>query len=265
MITNINPFFLISMATGLCVCSVLSLLGCVVIWKKQGYIGEAISHASILGVILSFAFSINISIAAIIFSIIFALILYFTNNTKMESLVSLIASYTLLSIGIISLTFFDYINVDFMSFLFGDILLVNYEDFILSLVILLISCGWLSIRWKDITYSCVHEELAKIEGIKVKRINLEFLIFVSVIIGLSIKIIGILLVSAILIIPSSAASNISYSPVGMMIKSVIISLFSLVGGLVISIAWDTPTGASIVICAASIFIISLFLNKKRIV
>lgn len=263
MTTDINTFIIISVLTGLFVCGSISLLGTVVVWRKLAYIGEAISHSSLLGIILAIMFSINITLALMVFSCFFAFILFLSNRIRMGNLLTLILSYSLLSVGMVLLSFFTYMNLDIMSFLFGDILLVNQEDLMLSATMFCITIVWLLYRWKNLIYMSLNEELAKIDGVEVKQLNVEFLLLVSVVIGLSIKIIGALMVTAMLIIPAVTAGNISYSPFSMLLRSLLFSMLSVIGGVVASIIWDSITGPSIVVCSSIIFLIVVGFRKKE--
>ncbi len=260
---SIDNFVVMSFVTGLFVCSSLSILGCVSVWRKIAYIGDSISHAAIMGVLLSILTDYNLTYSLVIFSVVFSLLFYFTSKFEVSSLTVLILSYTLLSLGIISLSVLSTINIDVMSFLFGDILLINNEDLICSAILLFLTIIWISCRKYSIIFSAISEELAAVEGIKNNHLDLEYILVVSVAIALSVKILGALLVSAILVIPAVSARIISKNPIEMLVKSAIISVASLSIGFIFSYQFDLPTGPTIVLASFLLFLLLGFFRVAR--
>jgi zinc transport system permease protein len=261
---SIDNQLIIIILTGIISSTILSAFGCIVVWRRVTYIGDAIAHASILGVVLSIWFSLNMQIALILTCFTFAILLYLSRHIKMSNLMTLIFSYTFLSAGMVLVSFLYYVNIDLMSFLFGDILIVNVNDLLIATIVGSIAFLWLLFRWKEIINMSVNEDLALVDGINVNRVSCEFFIIVSVLIGISIKIIGILMVSAMLIIPAVAAGYISKTPLAMVIKSIIISIIAVLIGLYLSYIFDSATGPSIVVSAAIIFfIISITIRLKN--
>lgn len=258
---NIDYIIIYSIITGILIASSLASVGCIVLWRNVGYFGEAISHASLIGVILSVVFSIDITISLIVFALGFSLVVFLLRNVKISSLMSLIVSYGLLSFGVVFLSLYKRINFDIMSLLFGDVLLVNNVDLWFSVIIITSISLWFWLRWDQILYSSLNQEMAFVSGVNISRISLEFFIIVSLVVALSIKIVGILMVTAMLIIPAAAASNISSSPKEMVFKSVLIAIISLVLGFVISFILDTTTGPTIVLVSGFIFISLLFCKR----
>lgn len=255
---SIDYLFVYSILTGIFLCSSLSCIGCVALWKNSSFLGEAISHASLIGVLLSFILSFDITVGLIIYATVFGVIIYFMRNIKFTNVSSLIVSYTLLSVGIVFLGLYKRINFDLMSLLFGDVLLISRVDLVVSASIFLSVVGWLYKRWKQILCCSLNEEMAFVLGYKPDQINFEFCVIISLIVALSIKIIGVLMVTAMLIIPAAASAGVSNSPSGMVIRSGIISILSLVFGLMLSYHLDTITGPTIVLVSSIIFLILWF-------
>ena len=151
-----------------------------------------------------------------------------------------------------------------MGLLFGDILAVTVDDLTIIWVggalILLI----LKIIWKPLFASTVNYELAEAEGLNPDKAKAIFTILMAAIIAISIKMVGLLLITGMLIIPAAMARNISDSPQKMVIFSIIGGLLSVVIGLFSSLEFNTPSGPSIIAAALLLFIISLLKIKQSI-
>ena len=150
-----------------------------------------------------------------------------------------------------------------MGLLFGDILAVNVNDIILvwigGAIILIV----LKIIWKPLFASTVNFELAEAEGMKPEKYNAIFTILLAAIIAISIKMVGLLLITGMLILPAAMARNISDNPTQMVIFSVIGGLLSVLIGLFASLEINTPSGPSIITAGLLLFILSLSRIKKK--
>ena len=155
------------------------------------------------------------------------------------------------------------IRFDLMGLLFGDILAVNVNDIILvwigGAIILIV----LKIIWKPLFASTVNFELAEAEGMKPEKYNAIFTILLAAIIAISIKMVGLLLITGMLILPAAMARNISDNPMQMVIFSVIGGLLSVLIGLFASLEFNTPSGPSIITAGLLLFILSLSRIKKK--
>ena len=151
-----------------------------------------------------------------------------------------------------------------MGLLFGDILAVTVDDLYIiwigGVLILLI----LRLIWKGLFASTVNYELAEAEGLNPDRAKAIFTILMAAIIAISIKMVGLLLITGMLIIPAAMARNISDSPQKMIIYSIIGGLLSVIIGLFSSLEFNTPSGPSIIAAALFLFVISLFKIKQTI-
>ena len=164
----------------------------------------------------------------------------------------------------VAIGFLSFIRFDVMGLLFGDIMAVNVNDLLViwigGALILII----LKLIWKPLFASTVNYELAEAEGLNPERAKAIFTLLMAAIIAISIKLIGLLLITGMLIIPAAMARNVSNSPKGMIIFSVIGGLLSVFLGLFSSLNFNTPSGPSIIVAALILFIISLFRIKQTI-
>ena len=223
-----DDFFIRALVAGLGIALVTGPLGCFVIWRRLSFFAGTLAHSSLLGVTLAFSFDINISFSVLLISSALALILLkLQKSTKLpnDALLGLLA-HSSLAIGLIVIGFLSYIRFDIMGLLFGDILAVNKRDLLViwagGAIILLV----LKIIWKPLFASTVNYELAEAEGMKPEKINAVFTILMAAVIAISIKMVGILLITGMLIIPAAMARNLANNPQQMIV-------FSIIGGVII--------------------------------
>ena len=260
----IDDFFIRALIAGVGIALVTGPLGCFVIWRRLSFFGDTLSHAALLGVTFSISFDINISLSVFIVSSIVAIILIrLQKNTNLagDALLGLLA-HSSLAIGLVVLGFLSFIRFDIMGLLFGDILSVTLSDLLIiwigGAVIILI----LTLIWKPLFASTVNYEIAEAEGLSPEKYNILFTILMAAIIAISIKMVGLLLITGMMIIPAAAARNLSNSPKQMVIISIIFGLLSVLIGLYASLEINTPSGPSIITTSLLFFILSLFRLKK---
>ena len=229
-----DDFFIRALVAGLGIALVTGPLGCFVIWRRLSFFAGTLAHSSLLGVTLAFSFDINISFSVLLISSAVALILLrLQKTTKLPSdaLLGLLA-HSSLAIGLVVIGFLSYIRFDIMGLLFGDILAVNKKDLLViwvgGAIILLV----LKLIWKPLFASTVNYELAEAEGMKPEKINAVFTILMAAIIAISIKMVGILLITGMLIIPAAMARNLANNP-----KQMIIIYLSVLMILVIAVQY----------------------------
>tara|TARA_B100001758_G_C18199751_1_gene499172 strand:- start:101 stop:694 length:594 start_codon:yes stop_codon:yes gene_type:complete len=179
-----------------------------------------------------------------------------------DSLLGLI-SHSSLAIGLLILGFLSFIRFDIMGILFGDILSVNTNDLLVIWIggALILFVLWFI--WKPLFASTVNYDLAEAEGMKPERVNTIFTILLAALIAISIKMVGILLITGLLIIPTAMARNLSNNPRQMVILSIVGGLLSVFIGLYASFEINTSSGPSIVSVALILFILSLTRIEKR--
>ena len=155
-------------------------------------------------------------------------------------------AHSSLAVGLVVIGFLTFIRFDIMGLLFGDILAVTINDLYIIWIggaLILIT---LKIIWKSLFASTVNYELAEAEGLNPDRAKAVFTILMAAIIAISIKMVGLLLITGMLIIPAAMARNISTSPQGMVIYSILGGLLSVIIGLFSSLEFNTPSGPSII-------------------
>ena len=262
-----DDFFIRALFAGIGVAFVTGPLGCFVVWRRLSYFGDTLAHSALLGVTIAFSLEFNIALSVFITSSVVALFLIQLQkktNLPGDALLGLLA-HSSLGVGLVAIGFLSFIRFDVMGLLFGDILAVNVNDLLViwigGALILII----LKLIWKPLFASTVNYELAEAEGLNPERAKAIFTLLMAAIIAISIKMIGLLLITGMLIIPAAMARNVSNSPKGMIIFSVIGGLLSVFLGLFSSLNFNTPSGPSIIVAALILFIISLFRIKQTII
>ena len=254
-----DDFFIRALIAGIGIAIVVGPLGCFVIWRRLSYFGDTLSHSALLGVTLAYSFSLNISISVFIVSAVVALLLInLQKRTKLagDSLLGLLAHSTL-AIGLVLIGFLSYIRFDLMGLLFGDILAVTIEDLALVWFGGFVILGILYFIWKSLFSATVNFDLSAAEGMKPEVSNLIFTLLLAGVIALSIKMIGALLITGLLLIPAATARNISNSPNQMVFLATLVGVISVIAGLFTSLELNTSSGPTIIVVALILFIISL--------
>ena len=259
-----DDFFTRALIAGIGIAIVTGPLGCIVIWRRLSYFGDTLAHSALLGVTLAYAFSINISLSVFIISGTVALLLIsLQKRTKLagDSLLGLLA-HSSLAIGLVLIGFLTSIRFDLMGLLFGDILAVTTQDILIIWFGGLIILGILFYIWKSIFAATVNYDLAAAEGMKPDLSNFIFTILLAGVIAISIKMIGALLITGLLLIPAATARSLSNNPFQMVILSILVGITSVITGLFGSLELNTASGPSIVVAALVLFILSISFNKS---
>ena len=262
-----DDFIIRAFVAGIGLALITGPLGCFIIWRRLSYFGDTIAHSALLGVVIAYAMNFNLILAVFAVSCFIALSLLFLQkrtNLPDDALLGLLA-HSVLAIGLVLLGILSFIRIDLMGLLFGDILSVNITDVLFvwiggSIVLIV-----LILIWRPLFAATVNLELAKAEGLNADLANAIFTILIASVIAISIKIVGILLITGLLIIPAAASRNLSSTPIQMAIISSVIGLVSVVLGLQTSMIWNSPTGPTILAIALGVFILTLIPLKKLLI
>ncbi|OSM01729.1 zinc ABC transporter permease subunit ZnuB [Magnetofaba australis] len=254
----LDDFFWRALLAGAAIAIIGGPLGCFIVWRRMAYFGDTMAHSALLGVALGLLLDLAPMFAVAIVAVAIALLLVILQrNPRLSSDTLLgILSHAALSIGLVAISFLTFVRVDLLSYLFGDILAVSQSD-LLSIVLggALILAVLMRI-WRPLLALTVSQELAQAEGVPVARTRLTFMLLIALVIALAMKVVGVLLITSLLIIPPATARRFALSPESMAILASLIGVASVVGGLSASLAWDTPSGPSIVVAATFLFILS---------
>jgi zinc transport system permease protein len=258
-----DDFLVRALLGGLGVALIAGPFGSFVVWRRLAYFGDTLAHSALLGVALGFLLHINLTLGIMAVCQLLAILLFFGQRQKQLASDTLLGifSHGTLSLGLVSLAFMENVRVDLFAYLFGDILAIGTPDLVwifggggLALAGLL----WL---WKPLLAITIHEDLARVEGIPVDRVNWAFLGLIALTVAVMMKVVGLLLVTSLLIIPAATARRFSSGPEAMAALGSLIGCLAVSGGLYGSYRWDTPAGPSIVVAACGIFILGFLLPR----
>ena len=254
----LDDFFTRAIVAGVGVALVAGPLGCYIVWRRLAYLGDTLSHAGLLGIALALLFQINITLSIFLVSVFVSLALIFMQRRvtlSSDALLGLLAHSTL-AFGMVALSFMTWVRVDLMGFLFGDILAVTTFDIAIiwggGLCVLIV----LMTFWKSLFAATVNLELARAEGMKPEQANIIFMLLLAAVIAITMKIVGVLLITSMLIFPAAIARRFASGPEQMAILSAMIGIIAVFGGLFASLQWDTPAGPSIVAAASVFFVLT---------
>ena len=256
----LDDFFTRALVAGIGVAVVAGPLGCFIVWRRLAYFGDTLSHAALLGVALAFLFEVNTTLAvfAVSVGVSLALLLLQRRATlSSDALLGLLA-HSALALGLVVLAFMTWVRMDLMGLLFGDILAVSKGDIAIILAggaVVLSVLAWI---WRPLFAGTVNRELAAAEGMNPERAEIVFMLLLAAVIAIAMKIVGVLLITAMLIIPAATARRIAAGPEQMALVAALAGVAAVTSGLFGSLEWDTPAGPSIVVAALALFILSLF-------
>ncbi|MDB6180080.1 metal ABC transporter permease [Paracoccus fistulariae] len=252
----LDDFFLRAMLAGLGLALVAGPLGSFVVWRRMAYFGDSTAHAAILGVALSLAFNFSIYAGTLTVALAMALLVtaLVSRGQAMDTVLGVLA-HSALAFGLVAISFVPSARVDLNAYLFGDILTVGRGDLALIWLGALAVLALLIWRWQNLLTATLNEELAMAAGIDPRIERLLLSVALAVVVALSIRIVGSLLISAMLIIPAAAARSLAGTPERMAANASLIACFSVMLGLGASLHLDTPAGPSIVAVAAVFFAI----------
>lgn len=257
-------FLILALIGGLLIASIATPLGVFMVWQRQSYFSATLAHSALLGVSLGLLLQINLTLAVMLTSVVIAIAIFFLSKRTVlssDTLLGLLAHSTL-AVGLVILSFQDHIQIDIMSYLFGDILSINNTDIMFMTGLLVAVAAYFYRYWQDMLNITLNVELAQVEGVQTQKVQLLYTLLLALLIALAIKVVGILLITSLLIIPSAAAHRHAKSPEQMLVISYAFALLSVILGLLFSMQWDTPAGPSIVVVASLLFLLS-FIRKTH--
>ena len=249
---------------GIIIAVLASVSGTFVVLRRYSMISETLAHSALVGVAVGLVAGFNPLWMAVVIAILSAwLIEYLRSSFSLYSdaiLAILLSGSLALAVVIVSLG--GAFNNSLFSYLFGSILSVTSEDVTVIIIFGTISLGLLLAFSKELYFIAYDEEVAQTSGIKVKFLNFLLVTVVAVIIALSIRVVGSLLIGALMVIPTIAALQFKVGFIKTALLSLVFALFSVVCGMTLSFYFSLPSGATIVLFVLVIFILSLVSNKK---
>lgn len=261
----IDDFLLRALIAGSIIAIAAAPLGCLVVWRRMAYFGDATGHAGLLGVALGLALGLPMIVGVAMLAGAMALVVTYMmrrGNYAIDTVLGVFA-HSALAIGLVVASLLPNVRVNLMDTLLGDILSVSWADIWAILggaALILIVMG---LSWRRLLNGTLSPELMVAEGGSLTKDRLTFTLTLALFVALAMKLVGVLLITAMLILPAAAARPLSRSPEGMVIIAAIIGLLSVIGGLAFSWITDAPAGPSIIVVSSGMFVLSNLWSSLR--
>ncbi|MEB3356598.1 MAG: metal ABC transporter permease [Synechococcales bacterium] len=243
------------------------LLGSFTVLRQLSFFSDALGHSALLGISIGFLLGFNPSWVLLPFAVLFALsVTYFLERTHLwtDALLNIVYSSSL-AVGIILLSFRDEYQGGITNLLFGDILAVQTADLIFSALLLCVCVAFIGLTLRSQILLTLNEPMAIARGVSVTAQRTTFIVLLSLVVGISIKAIGVLLISAFVVIPACAARLLSRKFTHYILISAGLGASSAVIGMMVSALFDLPSGPSIVAVQLVIFLLTILIPKARVV
>jgi zinc/manganese transport system permease protein len=260
------PFMQRALLGGILTGLIGGMLGSFTILRQLSFFSDALGHSALLGISVGLLIGINPSVVLLPFAVCFALgVTYMLERTRLwtDALLNIIYSSSL-AIAIIVLSFVGQYKGGLNNLLFGDILAVQELDLVLSSLLLIVCTVFMGLSLRTQMLLTLHEPLAIARGVSVSAHRMAFIVLLSLVVGVSIKAIGVLLVSAFVVIPACAARLLSRTFTNYVVLSAGLGALSAVVGMVVSAAFNLPSGPSIVTTQLSIFLIAILIPQTKL-
>jgi zinc transport system permease protein len=265
----LDDFFIRALVAGVGVAAIAGPLGCFVVWRRLSFFGDTLSHGAILGVALALALQVNIMLGVFVVALLLALLLLLAQRKTAlasDAILSML-SHGALSLGLVAIALMSWLRVDLVGLLFGDILAVSKTDIALIYaggVVVMVLLAW---QWRGLLAATVSRDIAVAEqsarGLSPTQLDILFTVLLALVIAVSVKIIGVALMTALLVIPAGAARTISRGPIAMIFISAVMGCLSVIGGLFSSLKFDVPAGPTVVVVAVILFVAGQTISMLR--
>jgi ABC-type Mn2+/Zn2+ transport system permease subunit len=258
-VTYVTEALVLSLLTGIFVGFSAGYLGSLMVLEKMSLVGDALSHVALPGLALGFLYNFPPFLGAFAFLFASAVVIWHLGRvTKLpfETIVGAMFTFAL-AIGRFIIP-----NVDLLEALFGDITTVTILDAAIAVIVSAIAAFLTKIIYKRLVLSMISEELAISKGINVGRINLLYLVLVSLVVAVGIKIVGTLLVGFLVIVPAAAAKNVSADLLKYAVLSAFFGIISSCSGILFSSYLNLPTGPLVVFSGFIVFLATAFVKWR---
>ena len=264
MTTMLDDFLIRAGLAGIGLSLATGPLGAFVLWRRMAYFGDATAHAAILGVALALATDLPVPLGTLVVALAMAVTVasLAAKGWAVDTTLGVL-SHGALALGLVAISFVHGVHTSLESYLFGDILAVTPADLAtiwggaLAVVALLI---W---RWQALLTATLSADLAQADGIDPDRERLILTLALALVVAVALKVVGALLIAAMLVIPAAAARAIARGPEAMAMLASALGALACLLGLSLSLWQDTPAGPSMVAAATGIFALAALCGRLR--
>lgn len=258
-----NPFIQHAALALLVLAPLCAMLGVQVVNFRMAFFSDAISHSAFSGIALGVMFHVDPRLAIVVFGLLVGLSITYVRRGTLLPLDTIIGVFNsaIIAFGVAVVSAKQGSVRDFQSFLYGDILSITANEIVVLVVILLSVIAYNLFSFNRLLALSLHEELAATEGISVRLNTYVVNLLLALVVAFGIRAVGILLITALLIVPAAAARNIARNVRQMFWWNMLISLSSAFLGLLLSLRYDSAAGATIILVATGWFLVTMILSR----
>jgi zinc transport system permease protein len=262
--TMLDDFLVRAALAGVGLALATGPLGSFVVWRRMAYFGDATAHAAVLGVALALATDLPIQAGTLVVAAAMAIAVagLAARGWAMDTTLGVLA-HSALAFGLVAVSYFPTVRTDLSAYLFGDILAVTRGDLALIWGGAGVVAALLAWRWQALLTATLNEDLAHAGGLNPDRERLVLVLAMAVTVAVALKVVGALLIAAMLIIPAAAARGLARSPEGMALGATLLGAVAALAGLQLSLWQDTPAGPSIIVAATVAFVLAALFGRMR--
>ena len=255
----LDDFLIRSLLAGLIMVTIAAPMGCLMVWQRLAFLSDTLGHAAVFGVGLGLMLQLMpiFGVIAVALLIVYSLSRVSSFNTALSETTLAIISHTGLAGGIILVGLLPARTVNLEGILFGDLLATTPADLLSLLLTTAVLLVILLQHWRAFVAVSVSREIAQAEGIEVRKVQFLMYTMIALLVAVMMKVMGVLLIAAMLVIPTTSARLFSSSPEQMVAISALYGLGALAGGLTSSYHFDWQTGPAIVVCATALLLTTL--------
>jgi len=259
----LDDFLVRSVIAGLIMVAIAAPMGCLMVWQRLAFLSDTLGHAAVMGVGLGLLLEVTpvFGVLAVALLIVFSLNRVDSFNSALSETTLAIISHTGLAGGIILVGLLPAQSVNLEAILFGDLLATTNADLVRLLITTLVLLLLLLHHWRSFVAVSVSREIAQAEGIEVRKVQFLMYIMIALLVAVMMKVMGVLLIAAMLVIPTTSARLFSRSPEQMVAVSALYGLGALAGGIGSSFQFDWQTGPAIVVSATLLLLITLAITR----
>lgn len=258
-----QPFMQRAFIAGLFLAALLATLGIFVTLRKMAFFGDGIAHASLAGIAVALLLGLAPLPIALVWAVIVAVAIHFLErSTRLPSDTLIGIFFTAsMALGVTMMSFTRGYQPELVTYLFGSILAVRPEDLMLIVGTGTLILAWVWSSFRELTYASLSPESAEVSGISTGRLSLALYVALAVATVLGVKVLGIVLVSALLVLPPATSRMLTSTFRGYVTGSIIVAVAVAAIGLVASYLYDLPSGAAIILVGATAFFLAAASRK----
>jgi zinc transport system permease protein len=261
-------FMRLAFAVGAVVGVLAPAVGFFLVQRQQSLTGDGIGHVAFAGVAAGYLLDVSPVLAALVASVLGAIAIEWlrTKGGAAGDQALALVFYTGIALGVVLISLAGALNVNLFQYLFGSILTVTRNDVVVVAILGVVALGTMALTYRALAGVTLDEEGARVQGLPVDRLNALVSILAATTIAVSMRIVGVLLIAALMVLPVIAAGRVSRSMLQTLVVAVAIGLGSVLAGLTISYYGDVPPGGTIVLVAAGCFLLAstgAFITGRR--